>query len=122
MHSLRKRLFTAAATLAVAMAGVAVVASPAQAASSSCTAPYWYWGWSRTCTTGSIPANSSAYFVRVFVTACNGSPWYVWDTNTGVTVASGADDVDQRIYGLYGSSYRAKLTDACANDYISISN
>ncbi|MFG3423251.1 hypothetical protein [Micromonospora sp. NPDC048063] len=113
---------------ALLLTGAAVAATlgattaPAQAAYSSCTTPYFYSGWYRTCTTGSIPANSSRHFVDVYVNACSGSPWKVWDTRTGVTVASGRDDANRRIYGLYGSSYRAKFTDACWRDTISIDN
>ena len=101
---------------------LAVVGSPAMAASASCTARYFYKPFYRTCTTAAIPAHSTGHFVDVRVTACTGSPWKVWDTVTGVTVASGKDDASRRIYGLYGSSYRAKLTDACYNDRISIDN
>lgn len=108
---------------AAVTATLGVAATPAYAASASCTAPYFYGGWYRTCTTGSIPAHSSGHFIDVHVgPACQGSPWKVWDTVTGVTVASGRDDANRRIYGLYGHSYKAKLTDACWRDRISIDN
>ncbi|MEU1813023.1 hypothetical protein [Micromonospora aurantiaca (nom. illeg.)] len=107
---------------AAVAATLGVAAGPAQAASSSCTAPYFYKPFYRTCTTGTISANSSGHFIDVRVTACSGSPWRVWDTATGVTVASGKEDANRRITGLYGSSYRAKLADACYNDRVSIDN
>jgi len=117
-----KMVRAAAITTVLVASSLGFVASPAMAASASCTAPYWYTPPYRTCTTGSIAANSSGHFIDVRVTACSGSPWKVWDTVTGVTVASGKDDASRRIPGLYGSSYRAKLTDACYNDRISIDN
>lgn len=113
---------------AVIAATLGITATPAQAAYSGCTAPTWYWGWHRTCTTGSVPANSTYHFVDVHIYACYGSPWRVWDTQTGVTVASGRGIgqskgwVNKRISGLYGTSYKAKLSDACANDRIAIEN
>ncbi|MEU3455257.1 hypothetical protein ABZ671_16925 [Micromonospora sp. NPDC006766] len=115
-------------TTAAVAATLGVATTPAQASSASCTAPYFYWGWYRTCTTGSISANSTYHFVDVRVYACVGSPWKVWDTKTGVTVASGKGPGQskgttvKRINGLYGSSYKAKLSDACANDKITITN
>ncbi|SCL13025.1 hypothetical protein GA0070616_0103 [Micromonospora nigra] len=126
---IRKNIGTARVLPAALLSAVTVVATlgiaagPASAASASCTAPYFYGGWYRTCTTGSIPANSSGHFIDVRVgPACQGSPWKVWDTVTGVTVASGKDDASRRISGLYGRSYKAKLTDACWRDKISIDN
>ncbi|MFJ2087522.1 hypothetical protein ACIOBK_33695 [Micromonospora chokoriensis] len=117
-----------AALLAAAFtaATVGVAAAPAQAATARCTAPTWYWG-SRTCTTGYLLANPSGHFVDVHIWACGGVPWKVWDTVTGVTVASGKgagqskDWVVKRIPGLYGG-YKAKLSGACAGDQIYIEN
>ncbi len=122
MRFLKRRLRAVAVTSVVALTGVVLAGSPAYAATSaSCTAPYFHSGVYRTCTTGSVSANPTSHFVDVHVRACTGSPWKVWDTQTGVTVATGKGSVGTRvIWGLYGSSYKAKLTDACANDWIQI--
>ena len=122
MRSFKRRMRAVTGASVIALAGVMLAGSPAYAAtSSSCTAPYFYSGAYRTCTTGSVSANPTGHFVDVHVSACTGSPWKVWDTQTGVTVATGKGSVGTRvIWGLYGSSYKAKLTDACANDWIQI--
>ncbi|WP_328384186.1 hypothetical protein OHQ88_33865 (plasmid) [Micromonospora zamorensis] len=124
----KSRPLQAALLTGVALAGTLVVTTgPAQAATARCTAPAFYWG-TRTCTTGTVAANSSGYFVDVHIWACSGSPWKVWDTVTGVTVASGKgagqskDWTVKRISGLYGSSYKARLSSACAGDQIYIEN
>lgn len=120
---LQAALLTGAALAAT----LVVTTGPAQAATARCTAPTFYWG-TRTCTTGSIAANASGHFVDVHMWGCSGSPWRVWDTVTGVTVASGKgagqsrDWTVKRIPGLYGSSYKAKLSSACAGDEIYIEN
>ena len=123
MRFVKRRMCAVAITSVIALAGVMVAASPAYAASASCTAPYFHTGFARTCTTGSIAANSVLHFVDVHVDACSGSPWKVWDTQTGVTVATGAGSTRLTvIWGLYGSSYKAMLTDACWTDRIEIEN
>ncbi|MEU7802757.1 hypothetical protein AB0B10_26195 [Micromonospora arborensis] len=126
-RSIRKSKPLQAALLSAAAvaATLGVTAAPAQAASSSCTAPFFYSGSYRTCTTGAIPTNSSGRFIDVRVSAsCSGSDsrWKVWDTVTGVTVASGEGDASRRINGLWGTSYKAKFTSACYRDKISIDN
>ncbi|MBW9211762.1 hypothetical protein KV100_19100 [Mumia sp. zg.B21] len=115
----------AAALASVLATGTLLAAAPAQAASAGCTAPYWHGLGNRTCTTGSIPANSARY-IYISVTACKGSPWKVWDTGTGVTIASGTGSgqgtlIERKVTGLYGN-YKGKLTDACYNDEIRLSN
>ena len=77
----------------------------------------------RTCTTGTIKSNRN-HDLRVEVDACDGSPWKVWDVDTGKTVASGkgkgqSDHIDKVINGLYGT-YKAKLSDACRWDLIEL--
>jgi hypothetical protein len=111
----------AAALASVLATGTLLAATPAQAASASCTAPFYKGTGYRTCTTGSIPANSARY-INISVTACKGSPWRVWDTGTGVTIASGVGNgqntvITRKVTGLYGN-YKGKLTDACWQDKI----
>jgi hypothetical protein len=121
---LKRKTAAAMAAMATVATGLVVgVSSPALAASTSCTAPYWYKPWYRTCTTGSINANSK-HKISIYIDACEGSPWKVWDTGTGKTIASGTGNgagINKSVGGLYGT-YKAKLTDACWQDYISISS
>lgn len=121
MNPAKKSLMVMAAVAAGATAIVGGVASPAFAANTSCTAPYWYKPWYRTCATGSITANSQ-HKIWVAVSACKGSPWKVWDTGTGKTILSGTGSLSNKaVGGLYGS-YKAKLTDACWRDTISLAS
>lgn len=114
---------TIAAVVASAAAATAIVGgvpSPAFAANTSCMAPYWY-GWHRTCTTGTIEPNSQ-HKIWIAVSACKGSPWKVWDTGTGVTIASGTGSRSSKaVGGLYGH-YKAKLTEACWRDSIALAS
>jgi hypothetical protein len=111
----------AVTTVAISAAGLVGVGSPALAASTSCTTPYWYKPWYRTCTTGSVDAGSK-HQLWIDTSACQGSPWKVWDTGTGKTIASGAGSVSsKKVSGLYGT-YKAKLTDACWRDTIVLSS
>ncbi|WP_250006733.1 hypothetical protein [Actinoplanes sp. M2I2] len=113
----------AAAVVAVmAAGGVAVVQSPALAASVQCELRDWSLKVKK-CTTASIKPNK-AHDIRITASLCKGSPYKVWDTTTGKTIASGTGkgqtkDVDRVINGLYGT-YKAKLTSGCRYDWISI--
>lgn len=122
MHKFKQRIMTAAAAATVAAGGLLVAATPAHAASSSCTAPFFHTGHKRTCYTGTVGANKSNHFIHITVDACSGSPWTVWDTVTGSTIANGEGDTSRNVFGLYGTSYKAKLKDACAYDSIRIDN
>ena len=123
--NLKRKIAVAVAAMAIGTAGiVGGVASPAFAAEAFCTAPYWHKPWEyRNCTSGSINANSK-HTISIYIDACKGSPWKVWDTGTGKTIASGTGNgagINKPVGGLYGT-YRAKLSDACWQDYISISS
>lgn len=122
MRFLKQRVRAVAVTSAIALAVVLIAASPADANDNgSCTAPLFYSGWYRTCTTGPVAANPTLHFLDVHVTSCSGSPWKVWDTETGATVLSGSGSTAIRtIWGLYGSAYKAKFTNACTGDWIEI--
>jgi hypothetical protein len=118
LNVLKKGLAGVAAAAVAATALIGAGATPAFAASTGCTAPYWYKPWYRTCTTGTISANSK-HEISISTSACKGSPWRVWDTGTGVTIASGTGTDSRKVGGLYGT-YKAKLTDACWNDSITL--
>jgi hypothetical protein len=120
LNVLKKTLMVMAVSTVAATALIGGGASPAFAAGTSCTAPYWYKPWYRTCTTGTISANSK-HEISISTSACKGSPWRVWDTGTGVTIASGTGTDSRKVGGLYGT-YKAKLTDACWRDSIYISS
>jgi hypothetical protein len=108
------------ASAAAATAIVGGIASPAFAGSTSCTTPFWYKSY-RTCTTGTI-GPSGQHKIWIDASACAGSPWKVWDTGTGVTIASGAGSVSNKVVGgLYGN-YKAKLTHACWRDTIALAS
>jgi hypothetical protein len=118
MHLTKGRTF-AAGLASVLATGTLLAATPAHAASTSCVAPFLKGTGYRTCTTGTIPANSARY-INITVTACKGSPWRVWDTGTGVTIATGTGNgqstvITRKVTGLYGT-YKGKLTDACWQD------
>ena len=121
MNLTKKTAVAATVVAAIATGLVGGVSSPALAAGTSCAAPYWYKPWYRTCTTGTIPANSK-HQLWIDTSACKGSPWKVWDTGTGKTIASGTGSVsNKKVSGLYGH-YKAKLTDACWRDTITLSS
>jgi hypothetical protein len=112
-------------TAAIAMAAAAVVigvASPALAASSTCYTDS-FWDITKTCNTAAVKSNA-AHDIRVRISACKGSPWKVWDINTGKTVASGTGkgqgtEINKVINGLYGT-YKARLSDGCLNDWVAL--
>jgi hypothetical protein len=121
MNLTKKSLVATAVSAAAAMAIVGGLPSPAFAGDTSCRAPYWPNGWHRTCTTGTIGPNSQ-HKIWISVAACKGSPWKVWDTGTGVTIASGKGSLSSKaVGGLYGN-YKAKLTDACGRDSIALAS
>jgi len=98
------------------------VESPALAATTSCELKNWSLK-TKKCTTGAIKANK-AHDLRISASLCKGSPYKVWDVNTGKTIASGKGKgqsdgkmIDRVINGLYGT-YKAKLSDGCQYDQI----
>lgn len=117
----------AAAALIAAMAatGVVVMPSSAQANTSvSCELRDWTLA-TKKCTTGSIKSNRN-HDLRITGYLCHGSPYKVWDTATGKTVASGTGKgqdkyVNRVINGLYGT-YKAKLSDGCRYDSIRLAD
>jgi hypothetical protein len=119
------RLSKKAATVVVAVlaaGGVVAMESPALAAYESCELRDWSLA-TKKCTTASIKPNR-AHDIRITASLCNGSPYKVWDTTTGKTIASGtgkgqSKSVDRVINGLYGT-YKAKLSDGCRYDWIAI--
>lgn len=118
---LSKRVATAAVSVTAVIAVVGVQAPAMARDVKSCQTTKLFA--TRTCTTGAIKSNSN-HDLRVEVNACDGSPWKVWDVDTGKTVASGkgkgqADHIDRVINGLYGT-YKAKLSDACRYDLITV--
>jgi hypothetical protein len=121
-----QRKFVAAAMSGACAVPVAVLsfAAPAMAAYAQCYAG-GYWSITKKCATSSVHANSH-HDLRVSVYACKGAPWWVWDINTGRSVAHGiskgrGNRIDQVIHGLSGY-YKAKLTDSCYQDLIAISD
>jgi hypothetical protein len=73
---------------ATATAGVVAVESPAMAAYESCQTNNFF-AFTKKCSTPSLHANP-AHDIRVRVYACKGSPWWVWDINSGRSVANAA--------------------------------
>lgn len=113
----------ASVIIAAAAMGAMGVAAPAMAAYEACSTTQFMPIGKRKCSTASVKSNR-AHDIRVVVYACKGSPYRVWDTGTGKTVASGKGKgqdvvVDRVINGLYGT-YRAQLTDACRHDKIAL--
>ena len=84
------RLSKRAATAVVGVTAVIAVLgveAPAMAADSSCELTKVF-AITKSCNTGSVKSNK-AHDLRAIIFACKGSPWKVWDTGTGKTVASG---------------------------------
>ncbi|GAA3741669.1 hypothetical protein GCM10022225_26440 [Plantactinospora mayteni] len=124
-NNMRKRILASAAALLITLSGALIATgTPAQAASAECSAPFWSLG-TRGCTTGTISAHPSGRYIDVTYWGCRDTRWKVWDTGTGVTVASGrtpsGGHMTRRIGGLYGS-YKAQISMACWKDRIRIDN
>ena len=122
IEKVRSRMGAAVVVALLAAGGVVALESPAMAASVSCELRDFTFA-TKKCTTASIKPNRN-HDIRITASLCNGSPYKVWDTVTGKTVASGTGkgqnkDVDRVINGLYGT-YKAKLSDGCRYDWISI--
>lgn len=99
------RKFWVASGAVVGMAAVVLSASPALAAQKSCTI------FGSSCTTGTLPANSSSHSITVCVRGYGGVA-QGWDKTTNkkvgpsVTVVSATTDLKcVDVGGLYGSSY-----------------
>jgi hypothetical protein len=90
------------AALVLAAGVVGATGTPAMASSSSCTISGY------NCTTGTLAANSSGHYVRVFAWANFLQPsttCTVYDASNGVDVGSvtgGYNNKEKKINGLYG--------------------
>lgn len=124
MKQSRRAVVAGVIATTIATVGVVALESPAMAAYASCrTSTQLITFKKRTCSTASVHANP-AHDIRVVVYACKNSPWWVWDINTGRSVAHGTGGgqsarIDRVIHGLYGY-YKAKLTDGCKGDLIAL--
>jgi len=119
MKQSRRAVVAGVIVAATATLGVVAAESPAMAAYASChTSNAVITIKKRTCSTASVHANA-AHDIRVVIYACKNSPWWVWDINTGRSVAHGAGSGNKVIHGLYGY-YKAKLTDGCKGDLIAL--